>query len=74
MRTEIRNTKGEIIFESDEPLDRAYLEDRDLSDAMFENANLEGICWMGTVLRNANLKMQICIGQVFYIGFERRKS
>ncbi|MBK8465754.1 MAG: pentapeptide repeat-containing protein [Chloracidobacterium sp.] len=56
MRTEIRNTKGEIIFESDEPLDRAYLEDRDLSDAMFENANLEGICWMGTVLRNANLK------------------
>lgn len=56
MRTEIRNTKGEIIFESDKSLESAYLDESDLTDAMFENANLEGVCWCGTILRNANLK------------------
>lgn len=56
MRTQIRNTKGEIIFESEKSINSAYLDERDLTDAMFENANLAGVCWCGTILRNANLK------------------
>jgi hypothetical protein len=44
MKTEIRNTKGELIFESDKHLQTAYLDESDLTEAMPERAKLEGVC------------------------------
>jgi uncharacterized protein YjbI with pentapeptide repeats len=42
---EIRNAQGELIFQTDDDLRKANLDDVDLSGAMLENANLEGVVW-----------------------------
>jgi uncharacterized protein YjbI with pentapeptide repeats len=53
---EIKNSQGEIIFQCDGDFRKADLDDIDLSGAMLENANLEGVVWCGTNLSRANLK------------------
>ena len=63
---EIKNSKGEIIFRSDEDLRKVNLDDVNLSDANLENANLEGVVWCGTNLSGANLKGADCYWVVFF--------
>ena len=40
---EIRNSRGDVIFQFDGNLRKANLADADLSDAMLGGANLEGV-------------------------------
>ena len=53
---EIRNSQGQIIFECEDDFRKVNFDDVDLSGAVLENANLEGVVWCGTNLSRANLK------------------
>ena len=53
---EIKNAQGDIIFECDGDFRKVDFDDVDLSGAVLENANLEGVIWCGTNLSRANLK------------------